>query len=213
MYRDLNGDGVINAGSGVLDDPGDLRVIGNSNPRYRFGLNLNGNYRSFDFRAFLQGVGKRDFMPQGSHFWGTNRGIWQSHGFEEHMDHFRDENSLMVQAGIADVNLDPYFPRPLLNSDKNRQTQTRYLQDASYVRLKNLQIGYNLPPTLLARTGISNMRLFVSGENLLTFTRLVDTFDPEELGIRYFRTSGGTAEDGKSYPLSRAYSIGLQIRF
>ena len=207
MYRDLNGDGVIDGGSGVLGDTGDRRVIGNSTPRYRFGIDFSGSYRAVDFRVFLQGVGKRDWMPNGPYFWGAvGENQWQAAGFTSHMDYWRDENSVMVQAGVADVNPDAYFPRPGFDRGANRHTQTRWLQDASYIRLKNLQIGYNLPHRLIEMANLRSMRIFVSGENLLTFTNLLDTFDPEDLGL-----SGWN--DGKTYPLSKVYSAGIEITF
>src|SRR3546814_10965092 len=84
-------------------------------------------------------------MPNGPYFWGASGGMWQSAGFAEHMDYFRDESSVMVEAGQADVNLEAYFPKPYFNTGKNQQTQTRYLQNAAYLRVKNLQIGYSFP--------------------------------------------------------------------
>ena len=207
MYKDVNGDGVIDGGSGVLGDTGDRSIIGNSSPRYRFSFDINGSYRNFDFRIFLQGVGKRDYMPNGPYFWGAaGEGMWQAAGFEEHMDFFRDENSVMVQAGIADVNLDAYFPRPAFGTGKNRHTQTYFLQDASYLRLKNLQLGYTLPASLTSQAGISNFRVFLSGENLLTFTGLTSIFDPETVALAGWN-------DGKTYPLAKVYSLGVEIRF
>lgn len=207
MYRDLNGDGVIDGGSNVLGDTGDRRIIGNSTPRYRYGFDFTGSYQAIDFRVFLQGVGKRDWMPNGPYFWGAiGENQWQAAGFESHLDYWRDENSVMVQAGVADVNPDAYFPRPGFDRGANRYTQTRWLQDASYLRLKNLQIGYNLPQNLMNAMNLTSVRIFVSGENLLTFTKLMDAFDPEDLGL-----SGWN--DGKTYPLSKVYSAGFQIQF
>ena len=201
MYADLDGDGEIDGGSATLGDTGDRRVIGNSTPRYMFGLDLNADYKGFDMRIFLQGVAKRDYMPGGPYFWGAQGGMWQSAGFEGHMDYFRDENSPMVQAGVADVNLDPYFPRPYFNTGKNQQAQTRYLQDASYLRLKNLQVGYTFEVA-----GSTSVRLYLAGENLLTFTKLTDIFDPETVGLQGY-------SDGKVYPYSQIYSAGLNINF
>lgn len=201
MFADLNGDGEIDGGSNTLEDSGDRRVIGNSTPRYRYGLDLSGEYKGFDMRIFFQGIGKRDYMPGGPYFWGVNGGMWQSTGFEEHLDYFRDENSPMVQAGAAEVNKDAYFPRPYFNTGKNQQTQTRYLQNASYLRLKNVQVGYTFEPF----EG-TNVRVYVSGENLLTFTGLTDIFDPETVGL-------GGWSDGKTYPYSQVYSAGLNINF
>lgn len=206
MYRDLNDNKRIDSGSNTLADPGDRKIIGNSTPRFRYSLDLNGQYSGFDLRIFLQGVGKRDYMPNGPYFWGASGGMWQSAGFEEHMDFFRDETSVMVQAGLADVNTDSYFPKPYFNTGKNQQTQTRYLQSAAYLRVKNLQVGYTIPANLTQKVGIGRARLYVSGENLLTFTQLTSIFDPETVAL-----SGWN--DGKTYPLAKVYSFGLSVNF
>ena len=206
MYADLNGDGVINGGAGVLTNTGDRTIIGNSSPRYRFSLDLGGDWNGFDFRIFVQGVGKRDYMPNGPYFWGANGGMWQSAAFTDHMDFFRDENSVMVKGGVASVNLDSYFPKPYFNTGKNQQTQTRYLQNAAYARLKNLQIGYTIPKAVVSRLGITNVRIYVSGENLYTITKMIDIFDPETVAL-----SGWN--DGKTYPLAKVYSAGININF
>lgn len=207
MYADINGDGTVNGGNNTLDDPGDRSIIGNSTPRFRFGLDMSGRYRNFDFRLFFQGIGKRDWMPNGPYFWGAGgQNQWQAAGFEEHMDFFRDENSPMVQAGIADINLDSYFPRPSFDAGRNNQTQTRFLQNAAYLRLKNLQVGYSLPQSLLSRVNVGNVRLYVSAENLLTFTKMSKIFDPETVGLQGWN-------DGKTYPFATVYSGGLSINF
>src|SRR5690606_40578381 len=78
MYKDLDGDGEVNAGSNTLNDHGDLRVIGNNNPRYRFGINLGATYKGWDFSAFLQGVLKRDLWLDGPMFWGMVGNVWQA---------------------------------------------------------------------------------------------------------------------------------------
>jgi len=206
MYADLNGDGQVNNGANTLSNPGDLSIIGNSQPRYRYSLDLQANYKGFDFRAFFQGVGKRDHMPNGPYFWGAQGGMWQSAGFVENMDFFRDENSVMVQNGILGVNTNAYLPRPYFNSNKNQQTQTRYLQNAAYLRLKNAQIGYTLPTEIVSKIGISKLRVYLSGENLLTFTKMSKVFDPETVGL-------GGWNDGKTYPFSTVYSFGLNLNF
>lgn len=207
MYADLNGDGKINGGAGTLDDPGDRSIIGNSAMRYRYSLDLTGDWKGFDVRVFFQGVGKRDYMPNGPYFWGVNGGMWQSAGFMEHMDFFRDENSPMVQAGVAGVNLDSYFPAPDFGyGGKNQQTQTRYLQNGAYLRLKNVQLGYSLPASLTSKIGVDRVRLYVSGENLLTFTDMIDIFDPESVGLNGWN-------DGKTYPYARVLSFGLNLNF
>ncbi|OKL40542.1 SusC/RagA family protein [Pontibacter flavimaris] len=207
MYADLNGDGEINMGAELLDDKGDLSIIGNRTPRFRYSLDLTGDWKGFDFRVFLQGVGKRDYMPNGPYFWGVNGGMWQSAGFVEHVDFFRDETSPMVQAGLAGVNLDSYFPAPdFKNGWKNQYSQTRYLQNGAYMRLKNVQIGYSLPAGLTSKVGVSRARIYVSGENLLTFSDMIDIFDPESVGLNGWN-------DGKTYPFARVFSFGLNLNF
>lgn len=197
MYRDLNGDGKIDAGANSISNHGDLKLIGNSTPRYQFSLDLTGAYKGFDLRLFFQGVMKRDYWQGSGYFFGIDGGFWWSQGLTEHVDYFRDEPS-----GDLGVNLDSYYPRPVFDSSKNLQTQTRYLQDASYIRLKNLQIGYTLPDKLTERIGLNKVRVFFSGENLWTGTSLSKLFDPETIGSGW---------GGCTYPLSRTFSFGLSV--
>lgn len=201
MYEDVNGDGKIDWGESTADNSGDLRIIGNSLPRYSFGADLTADWKGIDVRLFFQGVLKRDIFQSSFYFWGINgeQGPWFSSVFEEHMDYFRDDpNHVLGQ------NLDAYYPRALFGTAKNQQVQTRYLQDASYLRLKNAQIGYTFPAQLTQRIGIKNFRVSLSGENLLTFTKLSKIFDPETI----FSSTGGSV-----YPLARVWSFGLNANF
>ena len=203
MYADINGDGKIDNGSNTLDDMGDLKKIGNNTPRFRTGITLDAQWKGFDFSMFWQGVLKRDFDPGENSmvFWGTTgSGQWWSTSFKDHMDYFRAEDT----ASPLGANVNAYYPRPLFNN-KNHKTQTAYLQNAAYMRLKNLQLGYTLPKSLINKIGLKNVRVYVSGENLLTITGLSDTMDPETAGIG---KQGGTV-----YPLSRVYSFGLSVNF
>ena len=203
MYADINGDGKIDNGSNTLDDMGDLKKIGNNTPRFRTGITLDAQWKGFDFSMFWQGVLKRDFDPGENSmvFWGTTgSGQWWSTSFKDHMDYFRAEDT----ASPLGANVNAYYPRPLFNN-KNHKTQTAYLQNAAYCRLKNLQLGYTLPKSLINKIGLQNVRVYVSGENLLTITGLSDTMDPETAGIG---KQGGTV-----YPLSRVYSFGLSVNF
>jgi len=199
MYRDLNGDGVINRGSNTINDPGDRRIIGNSTPRYNMGFDINLDYKGFDFRAFFQGVLKRDFW-QGSYlFWGATSNMWWSTGFVEHADYFRDNPDHPLG-----VNMDAYYPRPNFSSGRNQEAQTGYLQDASYIRLKNLQIGYTFPNTWTSKFKCQSLRIYASGENLWTSTKTATMFDPETI-------DGGSS--GSLYPLSKVFSFGLSVTF
>ena len=201
MYADLNKDGKVDNGTNTIDDHGDLKIIGNNTPRYNFAFDLSANYKGFDLRAFFQGVLKRDYFQNSYYFWGATSDKWWSTGFEEHKDYFRnDPNNRLGE------NLDSYYARPLFGSTatKNQQTQTRYLQDASYVRLKNIQLGYTLPSSIVQKVNLSKVRFFVSGENLWTITKMSSIFDPETVG-------GGWG--GNVYPLSKVYAFGLSVNF
>lgn len=200
MYRDVNSDGKIDNGSNTIEDHGDLVVIGNTTPRYNYGIDLNAGWKGIDFRIFFQGVGKRDYFQQSKYFFGS-RGWskWGTMVLVPHLDYFRDnaDNPL-------GMNTDSYYPRPYLNSGKNVNVQTKYLQNAAYCRLKNLQLGYTLPQKLTSKARISNLRIYFSGENLATFTSMTRLFDPETIGEN---------DQGNVYPLSRTYSFGVSITF
>ena len=202
MYKDINGDGKVSWGSSTLADPGDRKVIGNTTPRYQFGLDMNAAWKGFDFRMFFQGVMKRDYWQGSAFMVGWTGDQWNCAGLTQVKDYFRDENTWSVKQGTMDVNLDAYLPRPVGGS-KNIQCQTKYLQDASYIRLKNITLGYTIPTVITSKWGINNLRVYFSGENLWTGTSLNKQFDPETLS-----TSSGAA-----YPLSRTYSFGLSVTF
>ncbi|MCI5582074.1 MAG: SusC/RagA family TonB-linked outer membrane protein, partial [Phocaeicola plebeius] len=195
MYADLNGDGVVNNGEYRLDDHGDLSIIGNSTPRYNFGLNLDAAWKGFDLKLFFQGTLKRDYWAGGSVFWGAiGQGKWQSLGFKQHEDYWTPENT------------NAYYPRADWSGGRNTYTQTRYLQNAAYCRLKNITLGYTLPQEITRKFYVENLRLFVSGENLLTITGFTDLSDPELVGV-------GQWGFGKTYPLSKTVSLGLSVTF
>lgn len=184
-YKDLNEDGIIGYGKNTLDDPGDQRVIGNSEPRYAYGIKGSAQWKGFDLSIFFQGIGKKDAVLGGNQFWGFGS-EWHV-PFMHTLDRWTEDNR------------DAYFPRSTYdNVTGNRVTQTRYLQDASYCRLKDLTIGYTLPQSLLGKWHIENLRFYISGQNLLTFDHLFDVYDPETLNV-------GT------YPLQKSISFGLNV--
>lgn len=200
MYKDLNGDGKIDAGSWTTEDHGDQKVIGNMTPRFNYGLDLNFAWKGIDLRVFLQGVGKRDFFQHGKYFFGScGWSKWGTMVLKQHLDYFRDDPESPLG-----LNTDSYYPRPYFDTEKNVQWQTGYVQDASYLRLKNLQVGYTIPGTFTRKFGVEKLRLYFSGENLATFTRMTDLFDPETVGEN---------ETGNVYPLSRTWSCGLSVTF
>lgn len=196
MYADLNNDGKVDQGANTIEDHGDLKVIGNSTPRYNFGIDLSAEYRGFDARVFIQGTAKRQYFQNTFYFWGAGQDVWWSMCLKEHEDYFRDDPD-----HVLGLNLDSYFPRPVWRSDRNRQVQSRYLQNAAYMRLKNVQIGYTLPDRITSKAGIAKLRMFVTGENLFTLTKMITIFDPETVGTSM----------GSSYPLSRVFAFGVNI--
>lgn len=195
MYEDLSDDGIVSSKAGTLDDHGDLIRIGNTTPRYRFGLNLDASWKGFDISFFFQGVMKRDWMFGAGepYFWGAGVSMWQATCFKEHMDYWTEDNP------------DAYYAKPYFGINKNQQAQTRYVQDASYLRCKNIQFGYSLPQAVLDRMHMSNFRIYLSCDNAFTITKMSKVFDPEVLG--------GDWGAGKTYPLQRVVSLGLNIGF
>lgn len=203
MYADLNGDGVIDWGANTIDNHGDKKLLGSKQPRYMFSLDLTAAYKGFDLRVFFQGVGKRDYFQNHNYFWGADGSEWWAQFLTQHADYFRDENSWSVANGYAEPNLDSYYPRPVKDGgSKNRQVQSRYVQDASYIRLKNLQVGYTLPVKLTKKAGFENVRVYFSGENLWTGTHMSSLFDPETIG---------SPKGGSTMPMSRTYSFGISV--
>lgn len=207
MYADLNNDGRIGQGANTLADHGDKKLLGNSTPRFFLGLDLNASWKGFDIRAFFQGVMKRDVWTGGASQWlfgSTSSNMWDACGLTSVQDYYRDENTWSVQNGYREANQDAWLPRIYLGG-KNTQTQSRYILNAAYLRLKNFQIGYTIPHNWVAKLGVQNLRIFFSGENLFTMTSLPEQFDPETVGDNANRNNG--------YPLSRTYSFGLNLQF
>ena len=180
------------------------------------GLDFTADWKGFDLRVFFQGVMKRDVWMNSNMFWGATQDQWWSAGLKEHADYFRDAPTGLT--GEIPANLDAYYPRPFfgwgsIGAGKNHKQQSRYLQDASYIRLKNLQVGYTLPASFTEKLSLSNCRVYVSGENLWTGTSISKLFDPETVdggdtnsNANQFIRSGGNA-----YPLSRTWSFGLSV--
>jgi TonB-linked SusC/RagA family outer membrane protein len=206
QYSDINGDGVVNYGANTVTNPGDQRIIGNETSRYQFGLTLTAEWKGFDFSMFWQGVGKRDLWLTGNFMWGFVSAA-QSSIFLQHLNYYRDADATKY-AGLG-PNTNAYYARPYLKSalnDKNEVTQTRYLQNGAYARLKNVQLGYHLPPSVLQKMKLQNIYVYVSGENLATITSLLGQFDPENANI-------GARGNGKSFFPQQAYTFGLNIQF
>lgn len=203
MYYNLDDDSSINEGAKTIYNPGDCTIIGNSTPRYQYGVRGSLTWKYLDFSMFWQGIGKRDMYIGASTFFGMSS-LWQRSIFEDHMDYFRYADHPLG------ANMDSYYARPHLNRDEskpgnNNYTNDHYLQNASYVRLKNVTIGYTLPQNTRLNKWVKTLRVYVSGENLLTFTKL-KVFDPESIGL-----STATYGIGKTYPMFCTFSAGLSI--
>lgn len=189
-YADLNGDGEISVGDNTLDDHGDLQKIGNTTPRYQYGISLNLEYKNVYLSAFFQGVGQCDYWPTSDNFWPA---YTEWYGTQEWwLDNVWTED-----------NPDAYFPRTLARDHKNQETQTKYLQDMSYLRMKNLTIGWNIPQEWTRKIQIEKATVYFSGENLFEFCDVMGPFDPESV----------MSSTGSRYPFQRSYSAGINLTF
>ena len=209
-FTDLNGDGKINKGAQTLEDHGDLVIVGNESERYHYGINLNANWKGFGISAFFQGVGKRDWYPgqETGFFWGKyNRPYGYS--LKMHENRWTEENP----------NPNAYWPRLVGYSSENGgrpmgTPNNRYMQDASYLRLKALTVDYSLPRTWVSRLGLTGLKIYFTGENLFTFSNVCENFDPEVIkgGDVDLKDRKGE-EQGYSYPMLKTYTVGLNVSF
>lgn len=196
-YKDLNGDGRITRGKGTLADPGDRKIIGNNSIRLPYSFMLDAAWKGFDISVFFQGVGKRDWYPGAGNFnfWGIYAQPW-TNVTVQNMDHWTEDNP------------DAYFPRVKAYAAEDNSelgmNQTQYLQDASYLRLKNLTVGYTLPKELVSKWGINNLRFYFSAENIWTLSHLDIELDPEV---------STTSAMGSNYPMQKTFSLGFNIGF
>jgi TonB-linked SusC/RagA family outer membrane protein len=211
-YADLNKDGVISHGNQTVSNPGDLVIIGNTTPRYTYGISLNADWNNFFFGAFLQGTGRTDWYPspESDAFWGQYNRPYNA--------------ALKSQLGHIWTEDDPnaYWPRyrgyvALSGQRELSVPQTRYLQNAAYLRLKNIQFGYKLPQKLISKLKMSNASVYISGENLWVtspmFKITKHNFDPESIDGSDRVLTGGTNGDAQNYPMLKSVTLGLNITF
>lgn len=200
QYKDLDGDNKITRGNNTVANPGDQRVIGNITPKYQFGVTGNLTWREFDFNVLFQGIGKHDFVPRGSYFWGAINNSGAVGTGEVYHDAWSAEHK------------DGYYPIYKANSSYNILPQTRYLQSSAYVRLKNISLGYSLPAKALEKLRLVQVRIYATGQNLWEFTRLKGNFDPEVTGVTDSKDASKDSGDvGMFYPLQRVVSFGIQL--
>ena len=173
-------DDVINAD--------DYVVVGSTIPRFTYGMNFNASYGNFTFNAFLQGVGKADGYLYGRAIQPFFSG---ASAYEQHKDYWTPDNPTAA------------FPRLTWgDAGNNYQHSSFWMKDASYLRLKNLQLGYTIPPAFLSRLRIQHARIYANGQNLFTIDNFWDGYDVEQ--------PVGT---GTTYPQVKIYTLGIDLRF
>lgn len=183
-YLDLDGNGIIDAGGGTPDKPGDLVNLGTTNGRYTYGLDVGASWKGFEFSAFFQGVAKRSFLINEntlSPILGTANMPWSIH-----MDHWTPENP------------DAFFPRMYQTSAHNFRPSDKWVQNGSYVRLKNVTVAYNFK---VNKKYIQNLKVYFSGQDLFERTDVLSVFDPEV----------GNNVGAGTYPFYRSVSLGLNV--
>ncbi|PRD50778.1 SusC/RagA family TonB-linked outer membrane protein [Sphingobacterium gobiense] len=208
-FVDVNGDGYIDAGSSTNGDPGDRVVIGNITPRYDFGFRVGADWKGFDLSVFFQGVGKRSI-------WGDGQlaipGYFSKEGAMPQViagDYWKPDRT------------DAFYPRAWnmngSNSNYVMRPQSKYMLDMSYLKIKNITVGYNLPSALLSKARIANARIYVSLENFITFDNLRGLpIDPEAISGHSMLREGGNynlGRTGTSNPPFKSASMGISIGF
>lgn len=184
-YLDLNGDGVISAGGGTPENPGDLVFLGTTNARYTYGFDLGFSFKRFDFTAFFQGAFKRKFLIAEetlSPILGTADMPWTIH-----LDRWTPGNP------------DAFFPRMYQTSAHNFRSSDRWAQNGSYIRLKNVQIAYNFNVRRIKFA--KSIQVYASGLDLWESTKVLSVFDPEV----------GHNVSATAYPFYRTVSFGFNV--
>jgi len=170
----------------------DRVVLGNTMPNITYGFNVNINYKHFDLSAAFQGAADVYRTLERESMWGFVDGANASTRL---LDRTQVENGVVTHQGK--------YPRILVTQAQNRVMSSYLVQNSSYLRLKNLQFGYNIPSNLLRILQVNRARIYISGENLLTFSKFPKDFDPEM----------SNASAAYTYPQVSFYTFGLDITF
>jgi len=202
-FKNLDSIGEISPGNSKTDDHGDLKVIGNTTPRYLYGFRASASWKGVDFSFYIQGVGARDYWATGSSVvipgLSTGEPI-----FANQTDYWTVDNQ------------NTFYPRPgptggQTTNKGNYVPQTRYLMDMSYTRLKNVTLGYTFPGEWTKKIHFDRIRIFGSIENVLTFDHLNGVSVDPEMQLNDPLAITNNRNFGKSYPYFRTYSFGLQV--
>ena len=220
-FKDLNGDGKIDGGKGTEEDHGDLKVIGNCLPRYEYSFHIGGTYKGFDLDLFFQGVGKRDMWTQSAFVFPEMR--------EADLAIYANQTSYNIydpENGIVNISESNKFPCLFPGNEyagnvtgvageggcHNYYPQTKYLVDMSYLRLKNVTLGYTLPEELTKKAFIQKLRVYASCSNLFLLHKGSGDLpiDPE---MNAGQGALGYGTWGRTYPITKSWSFGLQVTF
>jgi TonB-linked SusC/RagA family outer membrane protein len=191
-FRDINGDGVVNAD--------DNTVIGNPHPKFTYGFNLNASYKGFDLTVFLQGVQGND--------------IFNFFKYQTDFNVFQGNRSTRLLDTWTEQNPNASMPRwDSDNGSADAVPSSYYVEKGSYLRARNIQIGYNLPSTALGKVGIERLRVYLQAQNLFTITKY-SGLDPE-ITLANFGTGGDRTigVDYGAYPAPKTFLLGLSIGF
>lgn len=202
-YKDLDGNNEIYHGTNTVGNAGDKKVIGNSTPRYQYGFRIDADWKGFDLGIFLQGVAKRELWASGPIVF---PGYRASEGWFTHqMDYWTPSNT------------GAFYPRPADYSASvdrwNFLPQTKYLLNLSYLRVKNVSLGYSLPQNIISRARFQRARVYVSAENLITWDKLGDIPLDPEIDFTQTQIDKDRAGFGRAYPYRTTVSAGIQVTF
>lgn len=208
--EDLDGNGYIDRGKNTVDDPGDRKIIGNSEARYIYSFGGSADWNGLHFSIFFQGVGKQDWYPSAeSMFWG------------QYNREYNQMPKWMLNNYWTADNPDAYLPRYASRYKVFYKgtvfANTRYLQNVAYLRLKNIQVGYDLPASWIRPLHLSRVNIYFSGENLFTWSPLYKR--TKDFNVSNIYGSDGDMNaavsygDGNNYPMMKSFSFGLNVSF
>jgi TonB-linked SusC/RagA family outer membrane protein len=196
-FKDQNGDGVI--------DEKDRVFLGSAIPKFTYGLTASLQYANFDFSAFFQGVyGNKLYLQVNQDIEGFYRAFNLTQRVYD--ERWRGEGTSNIMPRVS-----------WLGSTNNKTPSSRFLEDGSYVRLKNLQIGYTIPHKIVDKWHMKGLRIYATGQNLLTFTKYTG-LDPEQhtsdnLNNETYRGDVAAGIDWGTYPSARSYVFGVNLNF